>query len=44
VLLGLAAGALLCGMLVKTAAAGVPALPVAALVVVVILSSQNVTP
>jgi len=44
VLIGLAAGALLCGMLVKTAAAGVPALPVAALVVVVILSSQNVTP
>lgn len=39
VLLGLAAGALLCGMLVKTAAAGVPALPVAALLVVLILSS-----
>lgn len=41
VLIGLAAGALLCGMLVKTAPSGVPALPVAALVVVVILSSAQ---
>ena len=39
VLMGLAAGALLCGLLMKTAPTGVPALPVAALVVVVILSS-----
>jgi uncharacterized membrane protein YoaK (UPF0700 family) len=39
VLGGLAAGALLSGLLVKTAPVGVPALPVAALVVVVLLSS-----
>ena len=39
VLLGLLAGALLSGLLVKTAAAGVPILPVGALVVVVLLSA-----
>jgi uncharacterized membrane protein YoaK (UPF0700 family) len=39
VLAGLAAGALLCGLLVKTAPAGVPALPIAALIVVVLLST-----
>jgi len=41
VLGGLAAGALLSGLLVKTAPAGVPALPVAALIVVVLLSSAR---
>jgi uncharacterized membrane protein YoaK (UPF0700 family) len=39
VLLGLLAGALLSGLLVKTAAAGVPAVPLAALVLVVLLSA-----
>lgn len=39
VLAGLLAGALLSGLLVKTAAAGVPALPVAALIAVVLLSA-----
>ena len=39
VLAGLAAGALLSGLLVKTAPAAVPALPVAALIVVVLLSA-----
>jgi uncharacterized membrane protein YoaK (UPF0700 family) len=39
VLIGLATGALLSGLLVKTAPAAAPALPVTALVVVVILSS-----
>jgi uncharacterized membrane protein YoaK (UPF0700 family) len=39
VLAGLLAGALLSGLLVKTAPAGVPALPVAALIVVVLLST-----
>ena len=39
VLLGLVAGALLCGVLVKTAPAGVPALPFTALIVVILLGS-----
>ncbi len=39
VLIGLLAGALLSGLLVKTAPAGVPALPLAALITVVLLSS-----
>lgn len=39
VLLGLVAGALLSGLLVKTAPAGVPALPFAALLVVILLAS-----
>ncbi len=39
VLIGLAAGASLCGLLVATAAAGVPALPLAALVTTLVLAS-----
>ena len=39
VLAGLAAGALLSGLLLKTAPAGVPALPVAALITVVLLTT-----
>lgn len=39
VLAGLLAGALLCGLLVKTAPAAVPALPVAALVIVILVSA-----
>ncbi|HEX6520097.1 MAG TPA: YoaK family protein [Streptosporangiaceae bacterium] len=40
VLAGLLAGALLSGLLVKTAPAGVPALPVAAMIMVVLLSAN----
>ena len=39
VLIGLAAGASLCGLLVATAAAGVPALPLAALITTIVLAS-----
>src|ERR1700722_12549097 len=39
VLIGLAAGASLCGLLVATAAAGVPALPLAALITTIALAS-----
>jgi uncharacterized membrane protein YoaK (UPF0700 family) len=39
VLIGLAAGASLSGLLIATAAAGVPALPVAALVTTLVLAS-----
>jgi len=44
VLIGLAAGASLCGLLVATAAAGVPALPLAALVTTLVLAAVPVTP
>jgi uncharacterized membrane protein YoaK (UPF0700 family) len=44
VLAGLAAGALLSGLLLKIAPAGVPALPTAALVIVVLLSSAPPRP
>jgi uncharacterized membrane protein YoaK (UPF0700 family) len=44
VLAGLAAGALLSGLLLKIAPAGVPALPAAALVIVVLLSSAPPRP
>jgi uncharacterized membrane protein YoaK (UPF0700 family) len=39
VLIGLAAGASLCGLLLATAAAGVPALPLAALITTIVLAS-----
>ena len=39
VLIGLAAGASLCGLLVATAAAAVPALPLAALITTIVLAS-----
>jgi uncharacterized membrane protein YoaK (UPF0700 family) len=39
VLIGLAAGAVLCGLLVATAADGVPALPLAALITTLVLAS-----
>ena len=39
VLIGLAAGASLCGLLVATAAAAVPALPLAALVTTLVLAA-----
>ncbi len=39
VLIGLAAGASLCGLLVATAPAGVPALPLAALITTIVLAS-----
>jgi uncharacterized membrane protein YoaK (UPF0700 family) len=44
VLIGLAAGASLCGLLVATAAVGVPALPLAALVTTLVLASVPVSP
>lgn len=43
VLIGLAVGASLCGLLVATAAAGVPALPLAALVTTLVLASAPVS-
>jgi len=42
VLIGLAAGALLCGLLVATAPRVVPALPLAAVIGVLVLSSVPV--
>jgi uncharacterized membrane protein YoaK (UPF0700 family) len=42
VLVGLAAGALLCGLLVATAPRVVPALPLAAVITVIVLSSVPV--
>jgi len=42
VLIGLAAGALLCGLLVATAPRVVPALPLAAVICVLVLSSVPV--
>jgi uncharacterized membrane protein YoaK (UPF0700 family) len=44
VLIGLVTGASLCGLLVATAASGVPALPLAALVSTLVLSSARVSP
>jgi uncharacterized membrane protein YoaK (UPF0700 family) len=44
VLLGLLAGAGLCGLLVATAAAGVPVLPLAALILTLVLASVRPTP
>jgi uncharacterized membrane protein YoaK (UPF0700 family) len=44
VLIGLAAGAGLCGLLVATAAAGVPALSLAALITTLVLASARVSP
>ena len=43
VLIGLAAGASLCGLLVATAAAGVPALPLAALIATIVLAAVPLT-
>jgi uncharacterized membrane protein YoaK (UPF0700 family) len=43
VLIGLAAGASLCGLLVATAAAGVPALPLAALITTIVLAAVPLT-
>ena len=44
VLIGLAAGAGLCGLLVATAANGVPALPLAAIITTLALASMRVSP
>ena len=43
VLIGLAAGASLCGLLVATAPAGVPALPLAALITTIVLAAVPLT-